>query len=172
MNPQEGKIDIRIDPATERDVPVLLRLIKGLAEYERLASKVVATEESLHAAFFGPRAVAEAILARAGAEPVGSAVYFLTLSTFAGRTNLYLEDLYVEPQWRRRGVGRKLLARVARIAVERGCGQMSWSVLGWNEPALNFYRAFGAEPVTEWVAYKLTGEAFQRLADSERQRQL
>jgi len=165
MGDHQRQIDIRIDPATEHDVAALLKLIRGLAEYERLSDRVVATEESLHAAFFGERPVAEAVLARVGSEPVGSAVFFLTFSTFAGRTNLYLEDLYVEPQWRRRGVGRKLLARVSRIAVERGCGQMNWSVLGWNEPALDFYRAFGAEPVQDWVGYRLAGEAFKRLAD-------
>ena len=164
MNTRDGKLDIGIDPATERDLPALLGLIRGLAEYERLAHRVTATEEGLRAALFGQRPVAEAILARAGAEAVGFAVFFPTFSTFAGRPNLYLEDLYVEPQWRRRGVGRKLLARVARIAVERGCGHMSWSVLGWNEPALDFYRFLGAEPVDEWVSYKIAGDAFRRLA--------
>ena len=164
MDNRDGKIDIRIDPATERDVPALLSLIKGLAEYERLAHKVVATEDGLHAALFGPRPVAEAVLGRVSAEPVGFAVFFATFSTFAGRPNMYLEDLYVEPPWRRKGVGRRLIAHVARIAMVRGWGQMSWSVLGWNEPALSFYRGLGAEPVTEWVGYRIGGEAFSRLA--------
>ena len=164
MDSREGKVDIRIDPAGERDVPALLRLIKGLAEYERLAHQVVATEAGLNAALFGARPVAEAILARVSAEPVGFAVFFPTLSTFAGRPNMYLEDLYVELPWRRKGVGSRLIAHVARIAVARGWGQMSWSVLDWNEPALDFYRGLGAEPVTEWVGYRIGGEAFSRLA--------
>jgi GNAT superfamily N-acetyltransferase len=164
MGSREKKIAIRIDPAIERDVPAVLRLIKGLAEYERLTHKVVATETGLHAALFGPRPVAEAILARVSAEPVGFAVFFPTFSTFAGRPNMYLEDLYVELPWRRKGVGRRLIARVARIAAARGWSQMSWSVLDWNEPALDFYRSLGAEPVTEWVGYRIGGEAFSRLA--------
>src|SRR5262245_8874053 len=145
MSDQQGKLPIQIDRATQDDVPALLRLIKGLAEYERLSHKVTATEEGLHAAFFGERPVAEAILARAEAAAIGFAVFFPTFSTFWGTPNLYLEDLYVEPQWRRRGVGRLLIARVARIALSRGCRQMSWSVLDWNEPALGFYRGLGAE---------------------------
>jgi GNAT superfamily N-acetyltransferase len=163
----ERNADFRIDPAAEADVPVLLDLIRGLAEYERLSHRVVATEEGLRAALFGLRPVAEAVIARAGDEAVGFAVYFPSFSTFAGRPNMYLEDLYVEPQWRRQGAGRRLFAHVARIAAERGCGQVSWSVLDWNEPALNFYRGLGAEPVTEWVGYKLAGDAFRRLAKDE-----
>jgi len=165
MSSQERKADFRIDPATERDVAVLLRLIKGLADYERLSHQVVATEDGLRSSLFGPRPVAEAILARVGTEAVGFAVFFPSFSTFAGRPNMYLEDLYVEPQWRGRGVGRGLFARVASIAAERGCGQMNWSVLDWNEPALDFYRGLGAEPVKNWVGYKLAGESFRRLAE-------
>lgn len=162
----EPKADFRIDPAVERDVPALLGLIRGLADYERLSHRVVATEGGLRAALFGARPVAEAILARVDAGAVGFAVFFPTFSTFAGRPNMHLEDLYVEPPWRRRGVGRGLLAHVARIAVERGCGQLSWSVLDWNEPALSFYRSLGAEPVQEWLSYGLSGAAFERLAKS------
>jgi len=159
--------DFRIDTATDADVPALLRLIRGLAEYERLSHLVVATEEALRAALFGHRPVAEAILARVDGEVVGFAVFFPSFSTFAGRPNMYLEDLYVEPQWRRRGAGRKLFAHVARVAAARGCGQMSWSVLHWNEPALNFYRGLGAAPVKDWVGYHLSGESFRRLAKDE-----
>jgi GNAT superfamily N-acetyltransferase len=164
MGSRGKKIDIRIHPATERDVPAVLRLINGLAEYERLTHKVVATETGLHAALFGPRPVAEAILARVSAEPVGFAVFFPTFSTFAGRPNMYLEDLYVELPWRRKGVGRGLIAHVARIAAARDWNQMSFSVLDWNAPALDFYRSLGAEPVTEWVGYRIGGEALSRLA--------
>jgi GNAT superfamily N-acetyltransferase len=167
MSTSRSQEAFRIEPATDADVPVLLRLIRGLAEYERLSHRVVATEEGLRAALFGQRPVAEAILARVDAEAVGFAVFFPSFSTFAGRPNMYLEDLYVEPPWRRRGVGRGLFAYVARVAAERGCGQVSWSVLDWNEPALNFYRCLGAEPVTEWVGYKLAGESFRQLAKDE-----
>jgi GNAT superfamily N-acetyltransferase len=167
MSTGQSQEAFRIERATDADVPVLLRLIRGLAEYERLSHAVVATEAGLHAALFGPRPVAEGVIARARDAAVGFAVYFPTFSTFAGRPNLYLEDLYVEPPWRRQGVGRRLFAHVARIAAARGCGQVSWSVLHWNEPALEFYRGLGAEPVTDWVGYKLAGDAFRRLADSD-----
>ena len=167
MSESQSQEAFRIEPATDADVPVLLRLIAGLAQYERLSHAVVATEGGLRAALFGPRPAAEAVIARVGDMPVGFAVYFPTLSTFAGRPNMYLEDLYVEPQWRRQGVGRKLFAHVARVAAARGCGQVSWSVLHWNEPALEFYRGLGAEPVTDWVGYKLAGESFRRLAKEE-----
>jgi GNAT superfamily N-acetyltransferase len=166
MNTIQSQGTFRIEQATESDVPVLLKLIRGLAEYEQLSHAVVATEAGLRAALFGPRPVAEAVIARAGGEAVGFAVYFPTLSTFAGRPNMYLEDLYVEPRWRRQGAGRQLFAHVARTAAARGCGHVSWSVLHWNEPALDFYRGLGAEPVTEWASYKLTGEAFRRLAET------
>jgi GNAT superfamily N-acetyltransferase len=164
MNPVVREDEVRIDPATERDVPALLRMIRDFAEFERLSHTFAATEEVLRAALFGPRAVAEAIIARAGDEAIGFAVFFPTFSTFAGRMGMYLEDLYVEPRWRRRGVGRKLLAQVARVASARGCTQMNWSVLDWNELALNFYRKLGAEKVREWEAYRLAGAAFDRLA--------
>jgi len=164
MSREQPQGEFLIEPATERDVPVLLRMIEGLAEYERLSHLVAATEEGLRAALIGPRPAAEAIIARAGDEAIGFAVYFPTFSTFAGRPGIYLEDLYVEPHWRRRGVGRKLLAYVARVAAARGCDKLHWSVLDWNEPALRFYRRLGAEPVTDWVGYGLAGEAFSRLA--------
>jgi len=155
---------LRIESAREDEVAVLLGLIRALADYEKLSHKVVATEEGLREWLFGPRAVAEALLARAGGEPVGFAVFFPTFSTFAGKPGLYLEDLFVVPQWRRRGVGRSLLARVARIACDRGCNRVSWAVLDWNRPALDFYRGLGAEPAAEWVGYSVAGEAFERLA--------
>jgi GNAT superfamily N-acetyltransferase len=156
----------RIEPATERDVAVVLRMIKGLAEYERMSDKVVATESALREWLFGPRAVAEAVIARAGDEPVGFAVFFPTFSTFQGRPGLYLEDLFIVPHWRRHGLGRKLLAHVAAVAAARGCSRLTWAVLDWNEPALDFYRSLGAEPVQEWVGYGLFGDALARLAET------
>jgi GNAT superfamily N-acetyltransferase len=165
MKASDRKVDFRIDTATETDVPALLRMIRSFAEYERLSHMVAATEEGLRAALFGPRPAVEAIIAHAGYEPAGFAVFFFTFSTFAGRAGLYLEDLYVEPRWRRRGFGRRLLAYVARVAADRGCDRMNWSVLDWNEPALSFYRSLGAEEVQDWVGYRLAGEGFSRLTE-------
>jgi GNAT superfamily N-acetyltransferase len=157
---------IRLERATEREIPLILRFIKELAEYEKLADLVVATEEGLHQSFFGPRPVAEAVIAYADDEPAGFAIYFQTFSTFLGRPGLYLEDLYVTPAWRRHGIGRRLLAYLARVAVDRGYGRMEWSVLNWNELALGVYRRIGAKPMDEWTVQRLTGEALRDLAQS------
>ncbi len=158
--------DIRLEIATRNDVPIILRFIKELAEYEQLSHEVVATDETLRASLFGPRPAAEAVIAHAGSEPVGFALYFHTFSTFLGRPGLYLEDLYVTPAWRAHGIGRRLLAFVARVAVERECGRLEWSVLDWNEPALAVYRRIGARPMDEWTVQRLTGEALRALAES------
>jgi GNAT superfamily N-acetyltransferase len=158
-----GDSPIRIEAATERDVPVLLRLIGELAEYERLAHEVQASEDLLRDALFGPQPSSEAVLAFAGGEAVGFALWFHSFSTFLARRGLYLEDLFVVPAWRGRGVGRALLTHLARIAVARGCGRMEWSVLDWNEPAIRFYRSIGAKPMDEWTVYRLTGDALARL---------
>jgi GNAT superfamily N-acetyltransferase len=155
---------LHIDPATERDVPVLLSLIKALAEYERMAGDVVADEALVRSSFFGAAPSAEAVIARMGEEPVGFAVWFYNHSTFLGRRGLYLEDLFVVPEWRGRGVGRALLAHLARVAVAGGCGRMEWSVLNWNEPAIRFYRSLNAKPMDEWTVFRLTGDDIARLA--------
>lgn len=164
--------EVRIEPATERDVPLIFSLIKALAEYERLAHEVVATEASLRETLFGPRAAAEVVIAYAGAEAAGFAVWFHTYSTFLGRAGLYLEDLFVVPQWRGRGLGRHLLAYLARVAVARGCGRLEWSVLDWNEPAIRFYRGIGARAMDEWTVYRLTGDALKQLASDPGARNL
>ena len=156
MASQHLQIEFRIEPATERDVPVILRMIKGLAEYERLSQMVVATEAGLRSALFGPRPVAEVVIGYAGDEPAGFAVFFPNFSTFLGKPGLYLEDLFVEPRWRRRGLGRKLLKHVAGVAAARGCGRLEWAVLDWNEPRSGFTR-IGAEPLDEWTVFRLTG---------------
>jgi GNAT superfamily N-acetyltransferase len=156
--------DIRIERATADDVPLILRLIKALAEYERLTHEVVATEASVRETLFGPRPAAEAVLAYVGSEPAGFAVWFQNYSTFLSRAGLYLEDLFVLPHWRGRGIGRQLLVHLARTAVARGCGRVEWSVLDWNEPAIGFYRRIGARPMDEWTVYRLAGDALQRLA--------
>ncbi len=158
--------DVRIDPATERDVAAILTLIKALAEYERMSDDVIADEAGVRASLFGSPPAAEVVIARAGAEPVGFALWFHNYSTFLGRRGLYLEDLFVVPDWRGRGVGRALLAHLAQVAVARNCGRMEWSVLNWNEPAIRFYRGLGAKPMDEWTVYRLSGDAIARLADS------
>ena len=157
--------EFRIEPATASDIPLILTFIKGLAEYEGLAQDVVATEESLGESLFGPQASAEVVIAYSATEPVGFAVFFHNYSTFLGRSGLYLEDLFVLPEWRGRGVGRRLLGYVANIAVTRDCGRLGWSVLDWNEPAIRFYRALGARPMDEWTVYRLAGEALERLSE-------
>ena len=156
--------EFRIEPATESDIPLILRFVKELAEYEGLAHEVVGTEENLRESLFGPRASAEVAIAYGDTEPAGFAVFFHTYSTFLGRSSLYLEDLFVLPEWRRRGLGRRLLRYVARIAVTRDCGRLEWSVLDSNEPAIGFYRALGARPMDEWTIYRLTGGALEQLS--------
>jgi GNAT superfamily N-acetyltransferase len=156
----------RIEPATERDLSLILRFIKELAAYENLAHEVTATEESLRTSLFGSHPAAEAVLAYADAEPAGFAVYFQTFSTFLGLPGVYLEDVYVSPAWRGRGLGRRLLAHVAGVAVDRGYGRMEWSVLDWNELALGVYRKIGARPMEEWTVQRLTGSALRDLASS------
>ena len=157
---------IRLKPATQNDVPVILQFIKELAEYEKLSQEVVATEDTLRTSLFGARPAAEVVIAYASDEPVGFALYFQTFSTFLGRPGIYLEDLYVTPARRSQGIGRRLLAYVARVAVDRGYGRMEWSVLNWNEPALVVYRKIGARPMDEWTVQRLTGDALKSLAQS------
>ncbi len=151
-------------PAASADVPAILDLIRGIAEYERLSHEVEATEDLLRRHGFGPRPIFEAVLAETGARCVGFALYFFTFSTFKARPTLYLEDLFVRPEMRGRGIGRRLLARLARIAVERECGRMEWSVLDWNTPARDFYFKLGAVAMDEWTVFRMTPEAFRRLA--------
>jgi len=155
----------RIASATEHDLPVILKLIQGLAEYEKLAHAVVATEEVLRESLFKKR-VAEVVIAYAGDEPAGFAVFFQTFSTFLGVPGMYLEDIFVEPKWRRQGLGRQLLVYLATVARERGYGRVEWSVLDWNEPAIRFYKALGAKPMDEWTVFRLTGESLRKLGTS------
>jgi GNAT superfamily N-acetyltransferase len=157
---------LRIEPAAEADVPLILAFIRELAEYERMLDRVVATEAVLHEQLFGARPGAEVVIARWAGEPAGFALFFHNFSTFLGRRGLYLEDLFVRPAYRGRGVGRALLAHLARAAVERGCGRLEWWVLDWNEPAIGFYRALGAEPMSDWTVFRLSGEPLAALARS------
>ena len=156
--------DVRIEPASIRDVPLILSLITALADYERLAHEVEATEAGLRESLFGAAPRAEAVIARVGGEAVGFAVWFHSYSTFLARPGLHLEDLFVLPEWRGRGVGRALLRHLARVAVDRDCGRMEWSVLDWNDQAIGFYRSIGARAMDEWTVHRLTGHALDRLA--------
>jgi GNAT superfamily N-acetyltransferase len=157
-------VSITIELAAERDVPLVLSFIKQLGEYERLGHEVVASEADLRTNLFGPERVAYALIAYADGEPAGFALYFFNFSTFLAKPGLYLEDLFVSEAWRRHGVGRALLARLAQIAIDRGCGRMEWSVLEWNELALGFYRGLGARTLDEWRICRLTGAAIEALA--------
>jgi len=157
---------LRIERATERDVALILRLIKELAVYERMADEVVATEEGLRQTLFGPRPSAEVVVGYAGAEPAGFALFFHNFSTFVGKPGLYLEDLFVVPKFRGRGYGKALLAHLAKLAVERDCGRFEWSVLDWNEPAIGFYKKLGARPMDAWKIFRVTGDALHKLAAS------
>jgi GNAT superfamily N-acetyltransferase len=153
-----------IRAGTALDVPVILDLIRQLAEYEQRAYVVEATEERLRETLFGAKPAAEVLLADCERECAGFAVFFATYSTFLAQPGVYLEDLYVKPHMRGKGVGSALLQRLARIAVERGCGRIEWGVLDWNEPSIRFYKNLGAEPLQEWIKYRLTGKALERLA--------
>src|SRR5438874_4244969 len=153
-----------IRTATPADVSTIARLIRALAEYERLADKVVLDEGRLREHLFGPRPFAEVLLAEEAQQVVGFALFFHNYSTFLGKPGLYLEDLFILPEYRGKGHGKSLLAALARLAVERGCGRLEWSVLNWNEPAIQFYRALGAVPMDEWTVYRLTDEPLRRMA--------
>jgi GNAT superfamily N-acetyltransferase len=155
---------VRIVPACVEDVPIILDLIRGLGEYERLSHEIVATEDGLRKWLFGERPVAEVVLAYVDTAVVGFALFFHNFSTFLGRPGLYLEDLFVKPEWRGRGIGQRLLTHLAAIAVERGCGRMEWTVLDWNEAALRFYKRMGARVMQEWKLCRLTGEDLTRAA--------
>ncbi len=160
------ELDIR--HGTERDVPVILDLIKGLAEYEKLSHEVLATEERLRASLFGQEPAGEVLIGFVGSEPVGLALFFPTFSTFLGQPGLYIEDLFVAPAWRRRGFGQQLMRRVAAIAVERAYGRMEWAVLNWNAPAIEFYKALEAQPMNDWTVHRLTGDSLRGFASEAR----
>jgi GNAT superfamily N-acetyltransferase len=154
-----------IRAATEADVPVLLAFIRELAEYEKLTPEVSATEEQLRATLFGARIFAEALIACADDQPAGFALFFHNYSTFLARPGLYLEDLYVRPAYRGRGLGKLLLTTVARLAVARGCGRYEWTVLDWNTPSIRFYESLGAEIKGDWRIMRVTGDALKNMAE-------
>jgi GNAT superfamily N-acetyltransferase len=159
---------IVIRPALAADVPLLLSLIRALAAYEKLEHEVVASEAALHEHLFGPRPYAEALVAESGGAPAGFALFFHNYSTFLAQPGLYLEDLFVKPEHRGRGIGKRLLIDLARLATERGCGRFEWTVLDWNEPAIRFYASLGAEMKREWIINRVSGEALRALAAQAR----
>lgn len=157
--------DLVIREAAESDIPALLGLIHELAEYEKLTHVLAATEEMYKEALFGERPVAEALMAFVDGKAVGYAIFFRNFSTFLGRAGLYLEDIYVRPQTRGKGVGKELFASVARIAKDRDCGRYEWCVLKWNTPSIEFYDALGAESLDGWLMMRLDGDALAKVAD-------
>ena len=154
----------QVRAATKADVPIILAFIKKLADYERLSHEVIATEKILNETLFGRRRTAEVAIGFYKKEPVGFVLFFHNYSTFLGQPGIYIEDLYVEEAFRRRGFGRALLTYVAQLAQERRCGRLEWSVLDWNEPAINFYQKLGAVPMKEWTTFRLTGDSLKKLA--------
>jgi GNAT superfamily N-acetyltransferase len=153
-----------IRAAQRADVPDLLRLIRGLAEYEKLAHMAVGTAPLLEASLFGPRPAAEALIAQRDGSAVGFALFFTTFSTFLCKPGLYLEDVFVEPEHRGLGIGKALLARLAQLAVERDCGRLEWRVLDWNQPSIDFYRSLGASLLPEWILVRMVDGEFGALA--------
>ena len=153
-----------IRPAAPDDVPLILRFIKGLAEFERLSHAVTATEDGLRESLFGANPAAEVVLGFQGENPAGFAVFFHNYSTFLGRRGMYLEDIFVSPEYRSRGLGRLLLTHVAGIAAERGCGRFEWAVLDWNENAARFSQALGTEMLDDWRIFRMDSDALKKLA--------
>ena len=156
--------ELHIRPAVAGDGALVFTFIHGLAEYENLAHQVLATPESVENTLLGPAPAAEVLIAEWGQQPAGFALFFPNYSTFLAQPGIYLEDLFVLPEFRGRGIGKALLARLAGMAIERGYGRLDWSVLDWNQPAIDFYEGLGARALDDWMQYRLTGEALQRLA--------
>lgn len=156
-----------IRQATPHDVPLIAELIRDLAEYEKLSQDVVFSEAKLKEHLFGPRPYAEVIIAEQDGVGVGFALFFHNFSTFLGQPGIYLEDLFVKPEYRGQGHGKQLFAELARLAVKRGCGRLEWAVLDWNNPAIGFYESLGARPNDEWTVYRLTGDALKSLSQSK-----
>ena len=158
--------NFQIRPATSEDVPLILAFIKGLAEFEYLSNELTVTEADLQKSLFGPNPAAEVVIGFAGDEPAGFAVFFHNYSTFFGQRGMYLEDIFVTPEHRRKGLGKMLLVHVANIAVERECGRFEWLVLDWNEDAARFYKGLGAEVMSDWHTFRMHGDALRRLSKS------
>jgi len=162
-------VKLRIVPATKKDIPLIRDLILELAEYERaLPGEAPVTEKDLAKTLFGKQPAAEILIARLGDEPAGFALFFHNYSTWLGKRGIYLEDLFVRPSARKHGVGFALLQEIARLAVERDCGRVDWSVLKWNELAISFYKRIGAKPMDDWTTFRLTGDALAHVAGAKK----
>ena len=159
--------NIEIKPATIKEVSTILDFIKKLAEYEKLSSQVTATEKKLENSLFGKKPEAEVLLAYLNNKPIAIAIFFHNYSTFLAQKGLYLEDLFVLEEYRNKGIGKKLLQYLAKLAIKRNCGRFEWSVLDWNTPAINFYKNIGAEIKSEWLTTQLTGKALKSFAESK-----
>jgi GNAT superfamily N-acetyltransferase len=159
-----SKSKVTIRTATSTDAALIFELICELATYEKLRHEVVATVDSIHDTVFGDKSCTEVLIAEFGGQAAGFAIFFATYSTFLGRQGIYLEDIYVREPLRGQGIGKRLLAEVAQIAVERNCGRLEWSVLDWNKPAIDFYESLGAQAQSEWIRYRITGEDLRMLA--------
>ena len=159
-------MSISIKDATIEDSALILRFVTELAIYEKAEHEVIATEADIKNSLFGENSTANAVICRVNNEPIGFAVYFFNYSTWLGKNGLYLEDLYVSPDHRSAGAGKALLKHLANIAISKQCGRFEWSVLDWNEPAINFYQSIGAKPQNEWIGYRLTGQALESFANS------
>ncbi|SFG80040.1 GNAT family N-acetyltransferase [Neptunomonas qingdaonensis] len=157
---------LAIRNATDDDAGVILQFVRELAAYEKAEHEVLATESSIRESIFSEESATKAVICESNGQPVGLAVYFLNYSTWLAKHGLYLEDLYVTPAARGTGAGKALLKHLAQIAVKKNCGRFEWSVLDWNEPAIQFYQSLGAKPQNEWVGYRLSGQALQDLANS------
>lgn len=154
-----------IRTATENDLSLILQFIKQLAEYEKLLHEVIATEEILRKSLFEQK-MAEVVIGEEDGKPVGFALFFHNFSTFLGKPGIYLEDLYVKPEYRGKGYGKKLLSHLAKLALERDCGRLDWSCLDWNEPSIKFYKSLGALPMEDWTVFRLTGESLTKFGKS------
>jgi GNAT superfamily N-acetyltransferase len=163
----DARHTLEIRPARETDTALVLSFIRKLAEFGDIADETTATEADVRAALFGSKPVAEAVIAYSGTQPVGFALYSYSFASFSGRPGIYIEDFFVEQSHRGAGVGKALLVHVARIGRERGCGRLEWSVLNWNERAMEFYTDLGALPMDEWTTFRLTAEALDKLASEQ-----
>ncbi len=162
---QTSLTDFVIRSATRSDCGLVLELIRELADYEKLAHQVVATEATIEQELFGPNSAAEVIIGDVKHQPVGFALFFQNFSTFLGKRGIYLEDLFVRPEYRGQGYGKSLLSCLANIAIDRGCGRLEWAVLDWNKPAIDFYNSLGAESMDQWIINRLTGDKLKQLAE-------
>jgi len=165
---QAAQEQLNIRPARIEDSSLILKLILELADYERLADEVTASAETIEENLFGENPCAEVLIGEIDNQPVGYALFFGTFSTFTGKPGVYLEDIFIRPDWRNRGFGKALLQRIAALALERGCARLEWSVLDWNQPAIDFYRSLGATPLSEWIGQRLTGAALKSVAQGHR----